>query len=151
MVNAPGGRKGAGLPAGAAAAHAGPVLPDCQDCGACCFTRAREHVLLSRDDLDRLVVGGAGRLLKAVTADSASLRTRDTVPGGPPLRPCIALVVNEGCFTCSVYPLRPNACRTLERGSDACLEVFARVAAQARTLLEPHRRGAADRRGKTHP
>jgi Fe-S-cluster containining protein len=40
---------------------------------------------------------------------------------------CSALLCENSGFPCSIYERRPSTCRTLERGSDACLNDRERV------------------------
>lgn len=40
---------------------------------------------------------------------------------------CNALLCENSGFPCSIYERRPTTCRTLERGSDACLNDRERV------------------------
>lgn len=38
---------------------------------------------------------------------------------------CLALDLREGRFRCRIYPMRPDACRWLERGSGICRSMIA--------------------------
>lgn len=85
---------------------------DCCDCGACCFSDSDTYVPVTQEDRVRL----------GATADSIT-RERDgqyylVMSEGH----CAQLEHAEGAWVCGIYPRRPEACRTLVRGSAACLE-----------------------------
>lgn len=57
---------------------------------------------------------------------------------------CAALVVTDieaGLFACGIYETRPETCRTLERGSGACLGELHTKATRPEALLVRLRRG----------
>ena len=47
---------------------------------------------------------------------------------------CVALHQVDGRWLCRIYPERPDACRWLERGSGACLDII-----QVRDLIRSRR------------
>lgn len=97
------------------------AAPDCTTCGACCSNpaenraenfidyvevKARDELLLRPDLVRRLVVYRDG---------SAHLRL--DVSGR-----CLALRGRIGRrVTCTIYEVRPTACRKVEAGSERCL------------------------------
>lgn len=94
-------------------------VPDCRECAACCTARAL-YVRVSGDDWERL--GDAAEELTTWVENRAFLRV---VAGA-----CIALDRSEpGRFSCRSYVDRPELCRTLERGSAACLAEIERKGA----------------------
>jgi hypothetical protein len=93
--------------------------PDCLDCGACC-----------REAFDSVPVDEAAR--KRIPADYVRTHSDgwvDLVRVPSPLgcgSRCAAL--GDGPpFTCAIYELRPDNCRELDAGGEACLEARRRV------------------------
>lgn len=118
---------------------------DCTSCGACCFAAAAgalRYVRVTGDDHERLgdhaddlVVFEGIRAWMRMTAEGRCAALR--VATEPPR------------FTCAVYPLRPSACRDLERGSAECLGELARKRARPHEALvalgrRPYPRTARD-------
>lgn len=104
-----------------------PVKRDCQHCGACCFSDLATYVRVTGDDHARL-----GDLAEEVTEFHGHRCYMRMVDGH-----CAALVRDpaHGGFACSVYALRPDTCRLLERGSPACeAEVMQKEARAQRAL-----------------
>lgn len=92
---------------------------NCLTCGACCFGPAG-YVGCSRADVERL----AGSVAVVETATSRALDMRPSADG---LR-CVALIGLPGVsVACSVYPVRPRACRTLQPGGADCLRAHVRM------------------------
>jgi Fe-S-cluster containining protein len=89
------------------------ALPECLECGACCFSELETYVRVTGDDHERMGER-AGALVRFV-GNRAYLR----VENGR----CVALRVDatSGTFPCSAYEVRPATCRDLVRGSPACL------------------------------
>ncbi|MGE0711740.1 MAG: YkgJ family cysteine cluster protein [Planctomycetota bacterium] len=86
-------------------------MPECQDCGACCFAATPGHVRLTGEDHARLLPAEAERTVFRgtrcffqVTADGR----------------CVNLVVDQGRYSCAIYERRPQVCRDYERGGEAC-------------------------------
>lgn len=84
---------------------------DCQDCGACCFSRLATYVRVSGDD--HAALGDEADALTHFVGNRCFMRMREDH--------CAALRRDaEGRFTCSIYGRRPAVCRELERGSPSC-------------------------------
>lgn len=52
---------------------------------------------------------------------------------------CAALMIDpaEKRFLCSIYPMRPDVCRSLERGTGACRgEIFSKSNRSGEALIE---------------
>jgi Fe-S-cluster containining protein len=82
-------------------------------------------VFLTRQDRQRL--GRAGDdLVTEYDHGQGALRTRADawVRGG---HPCAALVVQGGAYSCLVYDVRPDACRSLREGSPECRQLRRRA------------------------
>jgi uncharacterized protein len=88
-------------------------VPECQACGACCFSLLSTYVRLSGDDYARL--GERAEVLVAFDGVRAHMRMVDEHCGALEVDP------RSGQFVCSVYATRPQVCRDLARGSGACL------------------------------
>lgn len=111
------------------------MLPECLDCGACCFSQLEQFVRVSGADYARL--GERADELVVFDGHRAHLRMVDGH--------CAALRVepSSGRFYCTAYELRPQICRDLERGASACSGE--RAAKAERPLLALRRaRWAAD-------
>lgn len=92
-----------------------PSVPECTECGRCCVSPSARHVPLTGDDWSRLEGAEGGAEAHAVF-DGAFAHLR-MVRGR-----CAVLEISPGPrFRCRIYPHRPEVCRTLERGSPACL------------------------------
>lgn len=104
-------------------------LPVCTACGACCLSDLPTYVRLDGDDHARL--GEAVDDVAHWVGNRCYLRMTDGA--------CAQLrVASSGPrFTCAVYADRPATCRTLERGSPACL------AERATKLGRAHARATA--------
>jgi Fe-S-cluster containining protein len=86
-------------------------VPECQQCGVCCFSNLERYVAVTGDDYSRL--GDDAAELVQFIENKAYMRL---VEGH-----CAALVRGSSLqFSCSVYPTRPGVCRELERGSAGC-------------------------------
>jgi Fe-S-cluster containining protein len=92
--------------------HVSLSLPaDCQDCGVCCFSTLETYVRVTGDDYERL--GHRASEVTHFVGNRAYLRMTDGH--------CASLAVDErGRFRCTVYDVRPDLCRELERGSREC-------------------------------
>src|SRR6185295_7993811 len=91
----------------------GGDLPECTACGTCCFSTLQEYVRVFGCDWDRM--DDHARSLTHFLGNRCYMRLSDEGH-------CAALVLDpEGPrFLCSIYEVRPDACRALERGSGAC-------------------------------
>ena len=87
------------------------LVPACLACGACCFSTLETFVRVTGGDHERL---GSRADLTRFDGHRAYMRMEDGH--------CAALVVDVATerFVCSVYLLRPDVCRDLERTSPAC-------------------------------
>jgi Fe-S-cluster containining protein len=88
-------------------------VPECMDCGACCFSSLPEYVRVFGADWDRM--DERARELTQFIGNQCYMR----IEGGR----CAALVIDPLArrFFCSIYEMRPDCCRALERGRGACL------------------------------
>lgn len=92
------------------------ALPECQDCGACCFSESPRHAQVTGDDHAR--IGDEADALVVFTDNKAFMRLTPPSARGP--RRCAALVLEGDRFSCAIYERRPEVCRELARGSGAC-------------------------------
>jgi Fe-S-cluster containining protein len=100
-------------------------VPDCCDCGACCFSRLSAYVRVP--GADYTLLGERAAELVCFESNRAYMRMSEGH--------CLALKVDVALrrFTCNTYATRPQICRELERGSSACRGELA--AKHERTLL----------------
>lgn len=84
---------------------------DCCECGACCFSKSDSYVPVTAEDGARL-----GALVESATWEVNGTRFLKMAEGR-----CAQLLHVEGDWVCSIYKLRPAACRQLKRGSPECL------------------------------
>lgn len=93
---------------------AAPDVPDdCTRCGVCCFSTLPEYVRVFGCDYERM--DDRARGLVMFLGNKAFMRIEDGR--------CAALGLDaaEQRWLCSIYDMRPDCCRALERGSGACL------------------------------
>ena len=97
---------------------------DCQTCGACCCNSDQNKIeqfidyveVLPRDALRKQPA-----LMKKLTVLNSAGEHHLMLRGRE--QRCVALVGKLGVeVTCSIYELRPKACRTVEAGSEECKE-----------------------------
>lgn len=102
-------------------------LPECLDCGACCFGDRPDYVPVRGDDYGRL--GDAAEELTRWQGNRCFLRMAEGH--------CAALVLDAGLrrFVCSTYETRPDTCRVLARGSAECAGERFEKSARARDAL----------------
>jgi Fe-S-cluster containining protein len=105
-----------------------PAPDDCQRCGLCCFSPGTAYIRVTGEDWSRL--GAAADRWAHFVGHRAYMR----MSGGH----CAALrrdVKAAGLvsFACAIYPLRPQTCRELERGSPQCEAECLRKRPVART------------------
>jgi Fe-S-cluster containining protein len=87
------------------------ALIPCLECGACCFSQLDTYVRVTGDDYERL--GDAAERLTVFVGHRCYMRMHEGH--------CAALsIAQDGRYACSVYELRPDTCRVLERASPAC-------------------------------
>lgn len=91
---------------------------DCTVCGACCFSAEPGYIRVFAADAERM-------------DDAARALTEPFVVGGGEARAmrfvagrCAALRRQGERWLCAIYPMRPDACRWLERGSGHCLDII---------------------------
>jgi len=90
-----------------------PETPEnCLFCGTCCFSDLPEYVRVFGVDYDRM--DDHARSLTDFIGNRCYMRISDGH--------CAALIPDPETrqFVCSIYPMRPDACRSLDRGSSAC-------------------------------
>ena len=98
-----------------------PSVPEhpCLLCGACCAAFRVDFAVYEMEDMGGNVPAG---LAVEVTGNTWRMRGTDHFP----VR-CAALVGKVGERAhCGIYEWRPNPCRELEPGSDACERARAR-------------------------
>ncbi len=86
-------------------------VPDCQDCGACCFPRGERHVPLTGADHARLTPAEQAAAT-VFLGNRCFMRVEDGR--------CVHLQQQDGRFACGIYERRPAVCRDYERGGEAC-------------------------------
>ena len=109
-----------------------PELPACLACGVCCFSRLDTYVRVLGDDHARL--GERAEELVRFEGNRAYMKMADGH--------CAALRLDasSGQLACTAYEARPQACRDLARGSNACLGELATK--RERPLVALRRAGA---------
>jgi len=98
-----------------------PSVPDppCLRCGACCAAFRVDFSIHEMEELGGTVPAG---LAVEVTGSTMRMRGTDHLPSR-----CAALTGKVGeRACCGIYEWRPNPCRELEPGSDACGKARAR-------------------------
>lgn len=99
----------------------------CQQCGACCFSQLERYVRVTGDDYARL--DEHAEALTEFHGHRCYMRMEEGH--------CAALRLDprSGTFACSIYALRPETCRELERGSPACDAELTQKAGRASRAL----------------
>ena len=98
------------------------LIPDCQNCGACCTNPAENRVegfadWVQIDPRDVILQRPRHKNLFVLNNDGEPHMRLD--PAGR----CVALRGKLGQeVSCAIYPIRPRACQRLEAGSPRCLE-----------------------------
>ena len=89
-----------------------PGVPECTACGACCFSTLPEYIRVWGIDLDRM--DDRAQSFTHFLGNRCYLRLDEGH--------CAALVLDPvgKRYLCSIYEMRPDCCRALERGSGAC-------------------------------
>jgi len=87
-------------------------VPECTACGTCCFSTLPEYVRVFGHDWDRM--DERAQSYTHFLGNRCYLRLDDGH--------CAALAVDPAGprFLCSIYEMRPDACRALERGGGSC-------------------------------
>jgi len=93
--------------------------PDCQRCGACCFSLSERFVRVTGADWARLgeaaeqfahfIGRGNEAFMKMTAGHCAALEIRPSTAAHP-----------EPGYFCTLYDRRPQICRDLARGSPEC-------------------------------
>jgi Fe-S-cluster containining protein len=88
-------------------------VPECTACGTCCFSHLPEYVRVFGFDLDRM--DDRARAYTHFLGNRCYMRIEEGR--------CAALVIDPSGprFLCAIYEARPDVCRSLERGTGACL------------------------------
>lgn len=97
---------------------------DCTACGDCCWSDDPRYIRVFAHDERRM-----GPEALAFTSELDGERVMRFSDGR-----CDALQHVDGRWLCRIYPERPDACRWLERGSGACLDII-----QVRDLIRSRR------------
>lgn len=92
-----------------------PQTFDCTTCGACCLSAHERYVALLPEDRARPIPPGAVREIEG----RRYMRMEGLETG---CGRCASLAATpDGRLICSVYDLRPEACRAFRAGSFECL------------------------------
>ena len=91
-----------------------PSVPECLACGTCCFAELVQYIRVFGVDCERM--DQRAQALTHFVENRVFMRMQDGH--------CAALVIDPDSrrFVCSIYEMRPDCCRGLERGSGACLD-----------------------------
>lgn len=84
-------------------------VPDCTECGACCFGAHDRYIALLPED--------AGRAIPAEAVVEIDGRRFMRMAGGH----CAQLRREGARLVCAIYEHRPEACRAFRAGSFECL------------------------------
>ncbi len=87
-------------------------MPECLECGVCCFSDLEGFVRVWGADYERL--GRSAPDLSVFIGNRCFMRMVDGHCAALELSP------DTGAFVCSIYGQRPQICRDLERGSAEC-------------------------------
>jgi Fe-S-cluster containining protein len=87
-------------------------LPECMECGVCCFSTLERYVEVKGSDYARL--GDDAEHVAHFIGNRAYMRIVDGHCAA------LAIDVEQRRYRCTVYDRRPAVCRDLERGSPAC-------------------------------
>lgn len=106
---------------------------DCRPCGRCCFSELPEYVRVFGVDMDRM--DDRATSFTEFLGNRCFMR----MEGGR----CAALVIDPVArtFSCGIYEMRPDVCRSLERGTGQCRADW--VEKRDRTLVALRRAGGA--------
>jgi hypothetical protein len=90
------------------------LVPECLACGTCCFSRDERYVRVTGEDWARL--GEDAERVAHFVGHRAFMRMNAT----DGCCGALAIDVAAGRFFCTIYEVRPTACRDLARGSAEC-------------------------------
>ena len=102
---------------------------DCQTCGACCFSpwTGDGYVRLYEIDIERLLPTGLPVVFQT-QENSETITKLGTRPANKGLRACVGFAGGLGrSCSCTIYELRPEACRHFEVGGALCREARQRA------------------------
>ena len=115
-------------------------VPECVDCGCCCFSTVPHYVRVFGVDHARM-----DEVARSFTEDAGGVSSMRMIDGH-----CAALAIDpaDRTYKCRIYAARPDVCRSLERGSGNCgadrrdkaerpLIAVERLVAERRRSLEP--------------
>jgi Fe-S-cluster containining protein len=107
---------------------------DCVACGACCFSAEAGYIEVFAVDRERM--------------DAGALELTEVRDGRTFMRfgqgRCRGLALEaSGRSLCSIYPMRPDACRWLAVGSGECHDQRSRKSAEVLLAVEKLRRSPA--------
>jgi uncharacterized protein len=100
--------------------------PECLSCGCCCFSQIADYVRVTGDDYallgehaEELVLFSGNRAyMRMQEGHCAALRLVTRPPTVVAPTASASRVTTE--YACSVYAVRPETCRELQRGADTC-------------------------------
>lgn len=98
--------------------HLPPIPEDCLRCGTCCFSTLPEYIRVFGIDYERM--DDAARALTHFIGNRCFMQIADGHCAALQIEPNEAANVQTARFVCRIYPMRPDVCRSLERGSGAC-------------------------------
>lgn len=98
---------------------------DCTRCGACCFSERDDYIELFGVDVARM-----DEAALALTHERDGRRFMRFAGGR-----CTALLRRDDRLVCTIYEMRPDACRWLARDSGECLAQVAEKRPRALVLL----------------
>jgi Fe-S-cluster containining protein len=99
-------------------------VTDCTACGCCCFSSEPDYIAVFAVDEARM--DEAALALTVARAEKRFMRFE----GGR----CSALTIENGRVSCSIYAMRPDACRWLLPDSAACHEQIREKSARVAEL-----------------
>ncbi len=108
-----------------AAAAPPDAVPECTRCGACCFSERDDYIEVFAVDLARM-----DDAARALTHTRDGRRFMRFAAGR-----CTALARDGDRLVCAIYPMRPDACRWLQRESGECLAQVTEKRPRALALL----------------
>lgn len=113
-------------------------IPACLECGTCCFSTLPEYLRVFGIDLDRM--DDRAQALTHFIGNRCYLQLDEGH--------CKALVIDPVArrYVCSIYEMRPDVCRALERGSGQCRGELATKAERPLLAVEALLRRASDGR-----
>ena len=104
------------------------AVPECTACGTCCFSELPEYIRVWGVDFDRM--DERAQALTHFIDNRCYMRLEEGH--------CIALTIDpvRKRFLCSIYEMRPDACRWLQPGTGVCLGELATKAERPLVAVE---------------